>query len=86
MKKDILKKYVQVLAEFFPDGRLHPRVIKYDDKRQYHIDEITECRRIPSQETGHTDVRFTCMIRGGEHFLYYDDHHRWFVNLKQQYA
>ena len=82
MKELIRKVYVQVSAEFSPDGKLMPRHITWADGRTYVIDRVTDCRRAASLKAGGAGIRYTCMICGGEHYLFYEENYRWFVEAK----
>ncbi|MCF0136712.1 MAG: hypothetical protein HUJ69_09900 [Lachnospiraceae bacterium] len=76
------KKYVNVLAEFSAEGELKPRYILWDDGRRFEVDKVKDCRRAASLKAGGSGLRFTCIIRGGEHFLFYEENYKWFVELK----
>lgn len=76
---DESKVYVKVNADFTPDGRLCPKCIIWDDGRKFEIDRITDCRRAASLKAGGTGFRYTCLIYGREHYLYYEENYRWFV-------
>ena len=82
MSTKIIKKYVQVTAEFTPDGRLLPEKIIWEDGRIFTIDKITDCRRAASLKAGGAGLRYTCMICGSEHYLYYEENYKWFVEAK----
>ena len=77
--RERVKKYVSVLAEFTEDGVLLPLVILWEDGTRYEIDFVSDCRRAASLKAGGTGMRYTCRIRGGDHFLYYEGDNRWFV-------
>ena len=76
------KIYVDVTAEFFPDGRLIPRFITWEDGRKFEIDKVKECRRAASFKAGGVGMRYTCMICGSEHYLFYEENYKWFVEAK----
>ena len=78
------KIYVHVNADFFDDGRLRPKAIIWEDGTKYEIDKITDIRRAASLKAGGCGIRFTCMIRGGEHYLFYEENYRWFVEAKAE--
>ena len=63
-----VKKYVEVTAAFFADGRLRPLYIKWDDGREFHIDKIKDIRRADSVTVAGKGIRYTCLI-WGKHFI-----------------
>ncbi len=48
MEAKRIKKYVQVTADFFTDGRLRPLLITWEDGRKFRIDKIKDIRRAAS--------------------------------------
>ena len=76
------KIYVHVTADFYPDGRLHPVQIIWKDGRKFPIDCITDCRRAASLKAGGCGIRYTCMISGRPHYLFYEENYKWFVEAK----
>ena len=76
------KIYVEVCALFTADGRMFPLAIIWEDGRRYRIDEVRDCRRAASLRAGGTGLRYTCRICGGDHYLYYEENNRWFVEGK----
>ncbi len=79
MEENRAKVYVQVMAEFMPDGRVRPKSITWTDGRRFDIDRITDCRRAASLKAGGCGMRYTCMICGRRSFLYLEDGNRWFM-------
>jgi hypothetical protein len=73
------KVYVEVEAKFTPDGQLRPLTITWEDGRKYEIQRIKQCVRAASLKAG---LRFTCVISGGEHYLFYEENFRWFMERK----
>lgn len=78
----IVKKYVDVAAEFTADGRMVPLWIEWEDGTRYMIDRITDCRRAASLKAGGAGIRYTCLISGGEHYLFYEENFKWFVEAR----
>lgn len=78
----IRKKYVHVNADFFPDGRLRPCRVMWDDGRTFEIDKVKDIRRAASLKAGGAGIRFTCMILGKECYLFYEENYKWFVEEK----
>ena len=78
----IRKTYVQVTADFYPDGRMRPTLITWSDGRKFHIDRIMDIRRAASLKAGGVGIRYKCMILGRECYLFYEENYQWFVEEK----
>jgi len=70
MEAKRIKKYVQVTADFFTDGR------------KFRIDKIKDIRRAASLKAGGTGIRYTCLVWGKECYLFYEENYKWFVEEK----
>ncbi len=79
------KAYVRVQAMFYPDGRPPvPTTMWWEDDTQYTIDQVGEIRRAASTKAGGLGIRYACMIRGKQVFLFFEDEcQRWFVERKK---
>lgn len=84
MEQEVYKKYVQVAATFTEDGKLLPLWVIWEDGRKFEVDRIKQCVRAASRKAGGVGWRYTCMIRGKEAVLYYEDNFKWFVEAKIQ--
>ena len=84
MEQEIYKKYVQVVATFTEDGKLLPLWVIWEDGRKFEVDRVKQCVRAASRKAGGVGWRYTCMIRGKEAVLYYEDNFKWFVEAKIQ--
>ena len=84
MEQEIYKKYVQVVATFTEDGKLLPLWVIWEDDRKFEVDRVKQCVRAASRKAGGVGWRYTCMIRGKEAVLYYEDNFKWFVEAKIQ--
>lgn len=82
MEEQVVKKYVQVEATFTPEGKLLPMRVIWDNGRKFEIDRIKDCVRAASRKAGGAGLRYTCMIRGKETVLYYEENYKWFVEAK----
>ena len=82
MEEKARKIYVEVNAKFYPDGRMIPKEIIWQDGTRYEIDRVTDMRRAASLKAGGTGIRYTCEILGGTHYLYYEENQRWFVEAR----
>ena len=52
MEQDVIKKYVQVVAKFTPEGQLLPMCVLWDDGRKFEIDRVKQCVRAASRKAG----------------------------------
>lgn len=85
------KVYVSVRADFREDGLMLPRVIKWEDGRNYKIDRVTDIRQAASLKVGGQGDRYTIMIGGKQSYLFFErsasitgnNIGRWFVERKQ---
>ena len=84
MEQEIYKKYVQVVATFTEDGKLLPLWVIWEDGRKFEVDRVKQCVRAASRKAGGVGWRYTCVIRGKEAVLYYEDNFKWFVEAKIQ--
>ncbi len=75
------KVYVKVAATFSPDGQLQPIAFWWEDNRRYIIDRITDVCRAASLKAGGTGIRYTCVVRGRETNLFFEED-RWFIERK----
>lgn len=82
MEQEVIKKYVQVVAAFSPEGRLIPLCIIWEDGRKFEVDKVKKCVRAASRKAGGVGLRYTCMIHGREAILYYEENYKWFVEAK----
>ena len=80
-----VKIYVKVAAEFTPEGQLRPLWITWEDGRKFEIDRVKSCQRAASLKAGGTGLRYTCLIAGGEHYLFYEVNCKWCVEAKQNH-
>ena len=84
MEENSNKIYVDVNARFTSDGRLIPKEIIWSNGEKYEIDKVIAEQRRASLKAGGCGIRYTCRIMGGEHFLFYEENYRWFVEAKQR--
>ena len=76
------KIYVQVTADFMPDGYLRPVRVTWEDGRHFDVDRVLDIRRAASLKAGGYGIRYTCMISGRPHYLFYEENYKWFVEAK----
>ena len=76
------KVYVSTAAEFSADGFLRPLWIIWEDGRRFDIDRVVHVERAASRKAGGVGLRYTVIIAGKRHHLYYEDNFKWFVEAK----
>lgn len=76
------KAYVEVVADFSPEGKMVPLRIVWEDGRTYAIDQILRTDRSASLKAGGAGIRYVCRILGQTVELYYEENGLWFVNRK----
>ena len=79
MKIVMRKTYVQVTADFYPDGRLRPSVITWSNGKTYHIGQIKQIQRMESQRVPGKGICYTCMVWGHPCRLFYEENYKWFM-------
>ena len=78
------KIYVDVAAEFTPDGQMLPLWIRWEDGKRYMIDKVKHYEKAASRKAGGIGLRYTVMIQGQERYLFYEGNYQWFVEAKTQ--
>ena len=76
-----MKVYVDVDAHFTRDGQLTPTSNIWEDGRRYEIDKVTQIALRASMKAGGVGIRYTCIIRGQQSYLFYEVN-KWFVERK----
>lgn len=57
---------------------------RWEDGQMYEIDRVTDCRRAASLKAGGVGERYTCIVAGIQHYLYYEGDNRWFMERVMQ--
>ena len=78
-----VKVYVDVAAEFSPEGMLTPLWIRWTDGRRYDIDRVLRSERAASRKAGGTGIRYTCLVCGRRVHLFYEENFKWFVEVRE---
>lgn len=81
MPEQRIKKYVQVIADFSPDGDLIPLRVIWDDGQEFEITNVTDIAPRKYSKCGGVGVRYTCQIGRAKTFLYFEEN-KWFVEAK----
>jgi len=74
------KKNISVIVKFSEGGKITPLSLLWDDGRTFDIDRVTDIRRAASLKAGGIGLRFTCLIRGKEVYLFKDED-KWFMEV-----
>jgi len=82
--------YVAVRADFREDGIMLPRIIKWEDGKNYIIDRVIDIRQAAAMKSGGQGDRYTVMISGKQSYLFFErsasitgnNIGRWFVERK----
>lgn len=72
------KRYVEVVARHFEDGKLVPLTIAWDDGRVFAIDRVLDVRQAASLKVGGMGMRFIVRIGSRTTCLFFEGP-RWFV-------
>lgn len=82
MPEQRVKKYVEVIADFLPDGTLTPQTVVWDTGQRFDITNISEILPRKYSKTGGVGVRYTCQIGRCSTYLYYEIG-KWFVEARK---
>lgn len=69
---------VKVLLEVDTAGNQRPRVVTWEDGREYPVDRLLDVRPAPSLKVGGSGMRYTCRIQGHAVYLF-EDRGQWFM-------
>lgn len=76
------KVFVDILASWTKEGKILPRVVKWEDGTKYRIDKILDIRRAASLKAGGAGIRYTVRIGNRETYLFLEDD-KWFVESRE---
>lgn len=85
MPEQRTKKYVEVIADFSPEGILTPQTVIWDTGQKFDITCISEVLPRKYSKTGGVGVRYTCQIGRAKTYLFFEED-RWFVEAKENAA
>jgi len=72
------KIFVEVNVHYNLNGKMTPLSITWEDGRVFEIDKVMDYRRAASLKAGGQGLRFICIIRSKEIYLFYDEP-VWFI-------
>lgn len=75
------KRYVPVTVHYDENGKVRPLEIEFAHGEVYTVDKIKDCRRAACESVGGVGIRYTCMIKGKEAYLW-QEKDKWFVAVK----
>lgn len=75
-----MRKNVTVIAKMDSDGFVTPLTLIWSDGKKYEIDKVVDIRKKASLKGGGMGLRYTCMIKNQEKFLWLDEY-TWFVEI-----
>jgi len=75
------KVFVEVNADFLPDGRIIPRSFLWENGMRYEIDRVLDIRPAASLKAGGQGLRYTCRISSKQAYMYLENG-KWFMEGK----
>ena len=89
-----IKVYVDVKVDFRSDGVMLPRIITWEDGREYEIDRVSDIRQAAAMRAGGQGDRYTIFVQGKQSYLFFErsanqtgnNIGRWFVERKSVFA
>lgn len=78
------KRYVAVVADTTPEGRIRPLAVLWEDGRRFDVDRVLDSRQAVSTRTGDAGIRFTIQVGRRVTYLWYENP-RWFVEPRDSY-
>ena len=79
------KVYVEVNADYKPDGTILPRSFVWEDGNRYEVDKILDVRPAASLKAGGAGLRYTVRVGRRETFMFLEEDRsvdRWFMERK----
>ena len=80
-----MKKYLKVLAYYERDGSFTPKVIIWDERSNYYIDQVTDIHYTTSPMDLNPGICFTCLIHGKKRYIFFEEK-RWYVMINKKPA
>ncbi len=79
--KGCKKAYVTVNLDVDEEGAMHPRMIRWENGRNYPIDQVIYKCRATSEKVGGGGIRYTVLVGGQTSYLFQEGK-KWFVEAK----
>jgi hypothetical protein len=67
------KVYVQVNADFSPEGVVTPLSFVWEDGRQFDIDHVLDIKRAASLKVGGLGLRYSIRVMGKDSYMWLED-------------
>lgn len=77
----VRKVYVDVTAEFSPEGTIKPLSFVWDDGHRYEVDRVLDIRPAASLKAGGFGIRYTCRVMGKQTYMWLEEN-KWFMEGK----
>ena len=78
------KVYIEVVVRFLKEGGMRPLWLSWKDGRTFEIERVLDVGRKPARVGAVLPVRYACLIRGREKYLYYEiETARWFLEVER---
>ena len=86
----IQREYIDVVADYLPDGTVRPVSIKVEDGQTFAIAGIISVIHMSATKRNGAETRYYVRIGDREHYLFFEDAPqnrgpRWFVETKRYY-
>lgn len=75
-----MRKNVNVIAKMDEYGMVTPLTLIWEDGRKFEIEKVIDIRKKASLKGGGMGLRYTCLIKKQEKFMWLDDY-TWFVEI-----
>ena len=72
MENQSEKVYVQVNADFNPDGVMIPTSLIWEDGSKFEIDKVLDIRQAAAMKAGGQGDRYTIRVNGRESYLFFE--------------
>lgn len=76
------KVYVEVAVRFLKEGGMRPLWLIWEDGRRFEVEKVCFVERKPSHVGSLLPMRYTCIVRGKEKYLYFEGS-RWFLEVER---
>ena len=67
------KKYINVIADYLPDGTVRPVSIRFEDGPAYAVTRVINVTHMSTTKQNGAEIRYRVIIGGREHYLFFED-------------
>lgn len=75
-----MRKNITVIAKMQDNNMVIPLSILWENGKSYEIDRVLDIRKKASTKGGGMGLRYTCLIKNQERYLWLDEY-LWFVEV-----